>query len=1042
MGFEAFPASINWDYFRSWFPRGQTYLVTLFTGIIMKYLLLFLVALSLSITSNATICKWADVPPIIDGKDDDAVWKVAEHVGDFQRAWVENPDQRKPLTETDAKICWDRESLYFFARMEDGDLFATHTEQDGNLWEDDVFELFFKPSQDFHGYYEFEFNAQNAVLDFYFPRRGGGTVPRFRKDFKFHIETAVKLDGSLNKWTDHDKGWTVEGKILWKDFIRAGGRPRAGDTWSYAACRYDYSVDFEGPNLSSNAPLKKLSFHRYEDFLPLTFEGPQTSYIPITDLKVKGAPGKPAPFKLERAYPELEGLKMPISTVAVPGSSQMLAITQDYAYGPTSVVTFEDREDVEELKVLMKLKGTAYDFAFHPDFENNGYLFLGWNDGKRTIVSRFNFDAESMTFNEDSETEFLTWEGNGHNGAAIDFGPDGFLYVTTGDGSTDSDVLLNGQRTNVLHAKLLRIDVNQTSEKKPYSIPADNPFVDNPDFAPETYAYGFRNPWRIDVDEVTGQIWVGNNGQDLWEQVYFVEKGANYGWSVVEGSRPFYPNREAGPTPISKPALEHSHAESRSLTGGLVYHGEALPMLKGHYVYGDYSTGKIWATIHDGEELLGPIELVDTPLNITDFNLDSQGELLVLDHGDRTGGGFYRLVPVADEQEENDFPKTLSETGLFSDVSKHELAPGVLPYSVNSERWADGAIQKRALAIPAYPNDEGKHVPERIQFNMNRAWIMPEGTVLIKTLSFPSGNKQRLVETQMLTLQNGDWAAYVYKWNAEGTDATLVEEGGEDVLLEDLGEGKAWRYASRAECMFCHSRAGGFALGMDTLQINRNHDYKDPHWPRNQLAAWDHIGLFSDNWVNAIRTELEEDIQKQAHGEDLVDPKKVKAKAKREVRELFGGARAYKHPLSDRLAISPESSKYSKQVAPFDESKPLNDRAWSYLQTNCANCHIGAGGGNAAINLAIGFPDEKRELVNVKPKHLHFNLPNARLVSPGKPGSSVLLHRIGLTGVGKMPIIGRNTVDHKGLELIREWIASMPPSKPERSGKSSYPRFR
>ena len=1005
----------------------------------MKKLSLILLPLVFSVNSWATVCKWADVPPIIDGKDEDSAWKVAEHAGDFQRAWVENPDKRKPHTKTEAKLCWDEENLYFFARMEDGDLFATHTEQDGNLWEDDVFELFFKPSQDFHGYYEFEFNAQNAVLDFYFPRRGGGAVPRFRKDFQFHIKTAVTLNGTLNKWTDHDKGWTIEGKIPWMDFIRAGGRPRAGDTWTYAACRYDYSVDFEGPNLSSNAPLKKLSFHRYEDYLPLVFEGPQTSFQPIAELKVKGAPGKPSPYKMERAYPDLEGLKMPISTIAIPGTSQMLAITQDFAYGSTKIISFKDCDTVKDLKILMTQKGTAYDFAFHPDFKNNSFLFLGWNDGKRTMISRFKFDAKKLEFDKDSETEFLTWEGNGHNGAAIDFGPDGYFYVTTGDGSSDSDVLLNGQRTNVLHAKLLRIDVDNPSDGKPYSIPEDNPFVSNPDFVPETYAYGFRNPWRIDVDEATGQIWVGNNGQDLWEQVYYVEKGANYGWSVVEGSRPFYPSRKAGPTPFSKPAMEHSHAESRSLTGGLVYHGEALPCLKGHYIYGDYSTGKIWAARHNGKELEGPVELVDSPFNITDFNLDTKGELLVLDHGDRSGGGFYRLVPVAEDLEENDFPKTLSETGLFANVAKQELAPGVLPYSVNAEQWADGANQKRALALPAYPNDKGELVTERIKFNNHRAWKMPEGTVLLKTLSFPSSRGERPVETQMLTLQSGDWAAYVYKWNDEGTEATLVDEGGENVLLKDKDGDKAWRHASRAECMFCHSRAAGFALGMDTQQINRDHPYKDPKLPRNQLAAWDHIGLFSDNWAAAVRNQLEQEFINKAPKEKKTDSQKLKAKAKRHVNELFGGARAFQHVTSDRLAVSPESKHYGRQVDPYDKTHPLEDRAWSYLQTNCANCHVGAGGGNAAINLAMNIPAEKRELFDIKPKHLHFNLPDARLIAPGKPASSVLLYRMGLTGAGKMPVIGRSTVDQEGMELIREWISEMTPKRSVR--RSPFPRF-
>ena len=1005
----------------------------------MKCFILAFLSLPLALPSHATICKWADVAPVIDGIDNDEVWKVAEPVGEFQRAWVENPDNRKPLTQTIAKLSWDSENLYFFAEMEDGDLFASHSEQDGDLWEDDVFELFFKPDQEFPGYYEFEFNPLNSVLDFYFPRRGGGTVQRFRKDFQFSIRTSVKLDGTLNKWTDHDKGWSIEGKIPWKDFIRAGGRPRDGDTWKYAACRYDYSVDFEGPNLSSNAPLQKLSFHRYEDYLPLTFEGPKTNYTPISDLKVKGSPGKPASYRVERAYPELKELKMPISSIAVPGTSQMLAITQEYPYGRTRIITFEDRDDVNSLKVILEQKGTAYDFAFHPEFEKNGFVFIGWNDGKRTILSRFKFDASSMAFETGSETEFMTWEGNGHNGAAIDFGPDGFLYVTTGDGSSDSDVLLNGQRTNVLHAKLLRINVDKASDGKPYSIPADNPFLENADFVPETFAYGFRNPWRLDVDEVTGQIWVGNNGQDLWEQVYLVEKGTNFGWSVVEGSRPFYPNRKAGPTPFSMPAMEHSHAESRSLTGGLVYHGEALADLKRHYLYGDYSTGKIWGVHFDGEKIQGPEELVDTALNITDFNLDSRGELLILDHGDRSGGGFYRLVAVSRDKGDNNFPKTLAETGLFTNLADQEYAQGVIPYTVNSERWADGATQDRALVVPAYPNELGQLVPDRIEYHATRTWKMPEGTVLLKTLSFPSGEVTRKVETQMLTLQNGDWAAYVYKWNKEGTEAKLVAEGGEDVLLEDLGEGKSWRHASRAECMFCHSRAAGFALGMNTLQINRNHVQKDSSLPKNQLAAWDKIGLFSDNWANAIRTVLEEEYRKATSGKQD-NSQKLKTEAKGHVKELFGGARAYVHPLSDRLAIAPESSNYGHQVNPYDESQPLEQRAWSYLHTNCANCHIGAGGGNAAINLAIGFPDEKRELIDVKPKHLHFDLPDARIIAPGKPASSVLLHRMGLTGAGKMPIIGRNSIDEKGVELIRDWISNMKPGQIQT--QNSYPRFR
>src|SRR5439155_17419 len=125
-------------------------------------------------------------------------------------------------------------------------------------------------------------------------------------------------------------------------------------------------------------------------------------------------------------------------------------------------------------------------------------------------------------------------------------------------------------------------------------------FVGQKGVRPETWAYGFRNPWRLHIDRDTGDLWVGQNGQDLWEQVYLIEKGANYGWSVVEGSHPFYLDRKAGPTPFSKPIAEHHHSEFRSLTGGVVYHGTKLPALRGAYVYGDFSTGKIWGIRHKG----------------------------------------------------------------------------------------------------------------------------------------------------------------------------------------------------------------------------------------------------------------------------------------------------------------------------------------------------------------------------------------------------------------------------------------------------------
>ena len=136
---------------------------------------------------------------------------------------------------------------------------------------------------------------------------------------------------------------------------------------------------------------------------------------------------------------------------------------------------------------------------------------------------------------------------------------------------------------------------------------------------PETWAYGLRNPWRLAVDPKTGHIWVGNNGQDLWEQVYFVRKGDNFGWSVYEGSHIFYANRKMGPQPLTPPAAEHHHSEARSMTGGVVYYGSEAARSYGAYIYGDHSTGRIWGIRHDGTKVTWHKLLADTTFNITGF---------------------------------------------------------------------------------------------------------------------------------------------------------------------------------------------------------------------------------------------------------------------------------------------------------------------------------------------------------------------------------------------------------------------------------------
>lgn len=217
-------------------------------------------------------CRWTAGPIQLDGRLDEDAWGKAQRIDSFVVGWQ---GQRPARTSTAARLLWDDKYLYFAAEMEDADLYADVKEADGDTWHNDVFELFFKPSDEQRGYYEFEISPANTPLDMFLPSRGSGGYHRWAKAAVFHMETAVALRGTLNEWRDTDQGWTVEGRLPWTDFTPTGGKPQAGEAWRFALCRYDYSVEFEAPELSSTAPLKRPDFHHYEDYTLLRFVRPE-----------------------------------------------------------------------------------------------------------------------------------------------------------------------------------------------------------------------------------------------------------------------------------------------------------------------------------------------------------------------------------------------------------------------------------------------------------------------------------------------------------------------------------------------------------------------------------------------------------------------------------------------------------------------------------------------------------------------------------------------------------------------------------------------
>lgn len=956
-------------------------------------------------------CRFVRGDITLDGEAKEDAWRDAPAIESFGLPWLKGPQARPSRTATKARLLWDREFLYFFAEMQDADLYADITEHDGQTWHNDVFELFFKPHDDQPGYYEFQVNAANTVLDMYLPRRNAGGFPRFAKDGAFHLETKVVLRGTLNQWSDRDEGWSVEGRIPWRDFDRTGGRPQDGARWKFALCRYDYSVDFEGPELSTCAPLASAGrpdFHRFEDYATLRFLGPQPdpaepkgaerdaplsrlrSALGTTPSRVIGSPEPPPPYRAVRTLPQLK-LSWPIFALEEPGSRRLWFIDQQRSYGPARLCRTKTTPEDGRFETLLEFPngGVAYALAFHPRYAENGYLYVGWNGApnggeKRCFITRYTVErAAPQRLDPASALTIIEWPSDGHNGAAVAFGRDGMLYITSGDGTSDSDTNVTGQGLDHLLAKVLRIDVDHPDEGRAYSVPADNPFVGMKDVRPETWAYGFRNPWRIAVDPQNGHVWVGNNGQDLWEQAYLVQRGANYGWSVYEGSHLFYPNRKLGPTPVSKPTVEHPHSEARSLTGGVVYYGDKLPELRGAYIYGDYSTGKVWGVRVEEGKVVWHRELADTTLQIAAFLATADGELLLVDHRGDSEGGLHRLEPNRAESRPEDFPHTLSESGLFASVAEHRLHEGLIPYSVNAPLWSDGAYKERFLYLPTVKNEQGEREVGRIDVIPNRGWNFPDQTVLVKSFSLEmeQGNphSRRWIETRFLTKQQGEWVGYSYLWNDEQTEATLVEKEGRDRDFEiRTPQGmrrQTWRYPSRTECMVCHSRAANFVLGPSTLQMNKDHDYGGLR--ANQLSVLESLGVLRVNG-------------------------------------------------QPKLPKRPEE--YERLVDPYDERQDLTARARSYLHANCAQCHVEAGGGNAQMNLAFHVSPEKMNVFDVPPLHHKYGVDDPRLIAPGDPERSILLRRVALRGEGQMPQLGANLVDLQAVELLRQWIAQQKPA--------------
>ncbi|WP_166443005.1 LamG-like jellyroll fold domain-containing protein [Phragmitibacter flavus] len=728
---------------------------------------------------------------------------------------------------------------------------------------------------------------------------------------------------------------------------------------------------------------------------------------------------------VESAFGELQFNK-PLAFASPPGDTQRLfvceiegnlkVIPDVSAATPTSAV-------VLDLPALLATRiGEVLDpgpfgengllgMAFHPQFATNGYFFVTYTVQKASDpgvwydrLARFTIPAgqiNSPTPAADPASELIFIErrirGPNHHGGDIHFGADGYLYTAYGDEENANDFRNNSQRIDLnFFGAMLRIDVDRLPanlEPNPhasiptdagvarYKVPADNPYVGvttfngitlNPaNVRTEFWSVGLRSPWRFSIDAPTGELWCGDVGQDIYEEIHLLSSGTNAGWAFRDG---LHPGPKAAQAPAgftsSPPIYEYLHTgvaggdgnyKGNSIIGGVVYRGTRIPSLTGAYIFGDQVSGHIWALTRPGG-VVTVQRIAGSPSPVNFGHDPSNGDILFSAY---FNGKIMRLKTALPD---DSYPTTLSATGVFADLTDLSPAPGLLPYTPNLTFWSDFAVKNRWFTLP--------EAGSKMTWSKDGVWTFPNGGVWVKhfDMEMTRGNpatKKRL-ETRLLVKNTSGVYGVSYRWNDAQTEATLVADAGEDFDLNVIENGtprvQHWSIPSRSQCMACHTSNAGGMLSFNTRQLNRS------------------------GTLNGVT------------GNQL---------------DLLEAAGYFHNPV-------PSTNLLPRHVRPDETAFPIEARVRSYLDVNCSYCHQ-AGGSGPAWDGRAHLTLTQTGMINGFGVALHAG---DKLIVPGDTLHSIILSRTAaINGYTRMPPLATSELDQTGIQLLTDWINHSLPSR-------------